>query len=81
MDYPLPARVFTVDRGREHYSSVTVGGYRGIEKLGIAKSHRPRQAPRRASATDTHRRAWVLEERVHGAITYAVFKCCSAMRS
>jgi hypothetical protein len=30
MGYPLPARVFTVDRGREHYS-VTVADSRGIE--------------------------------------------------
>ena len=37
MGYPLPARVFSVDRGREHYS-VTVADYRGIEKLGIARS-------------------------------------------
>src|SRR5215510_16243504 len=37
MGYPLPARVFTVDRGREHYA-VTVADYRGIERLGIAKS-------------------------------------------
>jgi hypothetical protein len=31
--YPLPAHVYTVDRGREHYS-ITVVDYRGIEKLG-----------------------------------------------
>src|SRR5437762_5667082 len=37
MGYPLPARVFSADRGREHYS-VTVADYRGIDKLGIAKA-------------------------------------------
>ena len=29
MGYPLPARVFSVDRGSEHYT-VTVADYRGI---------------------------------------------------
>ena len=37
MGYQLPARIFSVDRGREHYS-LTVADYRGIEKLGVAKS-------------------------------------------
>ena len=36
-DYKLPARVYTVDKGAEHYS-VTVADYSGIEKLGIARA-------------------------------------------
>jgi len=36
-DYKLPARVYTVDKGAEHYS-VTVVDYSGIEKLGIERA-------------------------------------------
>ena len=36
-DYKLPARVYSVDKGGEHYS-VTVADYSGIEKMGIARS-------------------------------------------
>lgn len=35
--YPLPARVYKVDRGGEHYS-ITVVDYRPIEKLGQARA-------------------------------------------
>jgi hypothetical protein len=35
-NFILPARVYTVDRGREHYS-VTVADYGGIEQMGIDK--------------------------------------------
>jgi hypothetical protein len=34
--FMLPARVYTVDRGREHYS-VTVVDYSGIEQMGIER--------------------------------------------
>ena len=73
MGYALPARVFTVDRGREHYS-VTVADYRGIEKLGIAKSQSC--APGAETCIGGQTRIvgpgyWKSD--VHGAITYAVF--------
>lgn len=35
-NYMLPARVYTVDKGKEHYS-VTVVDYGGIEKMAIAR--------------------------------------------
>jgi len=74
MGYSLPARVFTVDRGREHYS-VTVADYRGIEKLGIAKSQSC--APGAETCIGGQTRIvgpgyWKSD--VHGAITYAAFK-------
>src|SRR5215475_7789400 len=74
MGYPLPARVFTVDRGREHYA-VTVADYRGIEKLGIAKSQCC--APGAETCIGGQTRIvgpgyWKSD--VHGAITYAAFK-------
>jgi protein tyrosine phosphatase (PTP) superfamily phosphohydrolase (DUF442 family) len=74
MGYALPARVFSVARGREHYS-VTVADYRGIEKLGIAKSQSC--APGAETCVGGQTRIvgpgyWKSD--VHGAITYAVFK-------
>jgi len=74
MGYPLPARVFSVDRGREHYS-VTVADYRGIEKLGIAKSQSC--APGAETCIGGQTRIvgpgyWKSD--VHGAITYAAFR-------
>jgi protein tyrosine phosphatase (PTP) superfamily phosphohydrolase (DUF442 family) len=74
MGYPLPARVFTVDRGREHYS-VTVADYRGIEKLGIAKSQSCTPGAETCIGGQTRIVGpgyWKSD--VHGAITYAVFK-------
>ena len=73
MGYPLPARVFTVDRGREHYS-VTVADYRGIEQLGIARSQSC--APGAETCIGGQTRIvgpgyWKSD--VHGAITYAAF--------
>jgi hypothetical protein len=35
-DFKLPARVYTVDKGKEHYS-VTVVDYSGIEQMGIER--------------------------------------------
>jgi protein tyrosine phosphatase (PTP) superfamily phosphohydrolase (DUF442 family) len=73
MGYPLPARVFTVDRGREHYS-VTVADYRGIEALGVARSKTC--APGAETCIGGQTRIvgpgyWKSD--VHGAITYAAF--------
>jgi protein tyrosine phosphatase (PTP) superfamily phosphohydrolase (DUF442 family) len=74
MGYPLPARVFTADRGREHYS-VTVADYRGIEALGVARSKTC--APGAETCIGGQTRIvgpgyWKSD--VHGAITYAAFK-------
>jgi len=74
MGYSLPARVFTVDRGREHYS-VTVVDYRGIEKLGIAKAQSCTPGAETCIGGQTRIVGpgyWKSD--VHGAITYAVFK-------
>jgi protein tyrosine phosphatase (PTP) superfamily phosphohydrolase (DUF442 family) len=74
MGYPLPARVFSVDRGREHYS-VTVADYRGIEKLGIAKSQSCTPGAETCIGGQTRIVGpgyWKSD--VHGAILYAVFK-------
>ena len=74
MGYSLPARVFTVDRGREHYS-VTVVDYRGIEKLGIAKSQSCTPGAETCIGGQTRIVGpgyWKSD--VHGAITFAVFK-------
>jgi protein tyrosine phosphatase (PTP) superfamily phosphohydrolase (DUF442 family) len=74
MGYPLPARVFTVDRGREHYS-VTVADYRGIEKLGIARSQSCTPGAETCIGGQTRIVGpgyWKSD--LHGAITYAVFK-------
>jgi hypothetical protein len=73
MGYPLPARVFTVDRGREHYS-VTVADYRGIEQLGVARS----QACTPGAETCIGGQTRIVgpgywKSDVHGAITYAAF--------
>jgi len=74
MGYSLPARVFSVDRGREHYS-VTVADYRGIEQLGVARSQSC--APGAETCIGGQTRIvgpgyWKSD--VHGAITYAAFK-------
>jgi hypothetical protein len=73
-DYTLPARVYSVDRGNEHYS-VTVVDYSGIQQLGIERSKtcppgnqqcRPNAPP---FIGDGY---WKQDE--HGAIVYATFK-------
>ena len=74
MGYPLPARVYTVDRDRAHYS-VTVADYRGIEKLGAAKSQSCTPGAETCIGGQTRIVGpgyWKSD--VHGAITYAVFK-------
>src|SRR5207237_8384924 len=37
MDYTLPARIYSADKGREHYS-MTVVDYSGLEQQGIERS-------------------------------------------
>ena len=51
LDYTLPARIYSADKGDEHYS-VTVVDYSGIEQMGIekAKSCPPGNANCRANA-------------------------------
>jgi protein tyrosine phosphatase (PTP) superfamily phosphohydrolase (DUF442 family) len=74
MGYPLPARVYNVDRDRARYS-VTVADYRGIEKLGIAKSQSCTPGAETCIGGQTRIVGpgyWKSD--VHGAITYAVFK-------
>ena len=74
MGYPLPARVYSVDRDRAHYS-VTVADYRGIEKLGIAKSQSCTPGAETCIGGQTRivgSGYWKSD--IHGAITYAVFK-------
>lgn len=74
MGYLLPARVFSVDRGRERYV-VTVVDYRGIEQQGIAKA----KACPPAAETCVGGQIRLVgpgywKSDVHGAITYATFK-------
>ena len=74
MGYALPARVFSVDRGREHYS-VTVADYRGIEQQGIARSKTCVPGAETCFGGQTRivgSGYWKSD--VHGAITYASFK-------
>ena len=69
-DYILPARVYSVDKGREHYS-VTVVDYFAIEPLGIerAKTCPPGNAQCRQNAGIMGPGYWKHDER--GAIVYA----------
>ena len=74
LDYILPARVYSVDRGREHYS-LTVADYSGLEQQGIERSKTcpPGNANCRADAPAVIGPAyWKQDER--GAIVYATFK-------
>ena len=74
LDYILPARVYSVDKGREHYS-VTVVDYTPLEQLGIERSETcpPGNAQCRANAPPALGPAyWKQDER--GAILYATFK-------
>src|SRR6266850_6008770 len=74
MDYTLPARVYSSDKGREHYS-LTVVDYSGLEQQGIERSKtcppgnqqcRPNAGPVIGPAY------WKQDER--GAIVYATLK-------
>jgi hypothetical protein len=74
MDYTLPARVYTADRGREHYS-LTVVDYSGLEKQGIerAKSCPPGNEQCRENAGPVIGPGyWKQDER--GAIVYATLR-------
>ena len=74
MDYMLPARLYSVDRGNEHYS-ITVVDYSGLEQQGIERS---RTCPpgneqcRQTAAAVIGPGYWKQDER--GAIVYATFK-------
>lgn len=74
LDYTLPARVFSADRGSEHYS-LTVVDYSGLEQQGIERSETcpPGNAQCRPDAPAVIGPAyWKQDER--GAIVYATFK-------
>lgn len=74
MEYILPARVYSVDKGREHYS-ITVVDYTGLEQQGIARSKTcpPGNAQCRENAGPVIGPGyWKQDER--GAIVYATFK-------
>src|SRR5262245_4312460 len=74
LDYILPARVYSVDKGREHYS-LTVVDYSGLEQQGIerAKSCPPGNAQCRDNAGPIIGPGyWKQDER--GAIVYATLK-------
>lgn len=74
LDYVLPARVYSADRGREHYS-VTVVDYSDLERQGIERAATcpPGNAQCRASAGPILGPGyWKHDER--GAIVYATFK-------
>src|SRR5262245_61659490 len=74
LDYVLPARVYSADKGNEHYS-ITVVDYSGLEQQGIERSKTcpPGNAQCRANAGDVIGPAyWKQDER--GAIVFATFK-------
>lgn len=74
LDYVLPARVYSADRGRERYS-VTVVDYTGLERQGIERAGTcpPGNAQCRANAGPILGPGyWKHDER--GAIVYATFK-------
>jgi hypothetical protein len=74
LNYILPARVYTADKGPEHYS-LTVIDYSGIEQQAIERSKTcpPGNAQCRANAPPVIGPAyWKQDER--GAIVYATFK-------
>ena len=73
MDYLLPARVYTVDKGREHYS-ITVVDYTKLEQLGIerAKTCPPGNAQCRENAGIMGPGYWKHDER--GALMYATLR-------
>jgi len=74
LDYVLPARVYSAERGRERYS-ITVVDYSGLEQQGIERSKTcpPGNAQCRADAGPVIGPGyWKQDER--GAIVYATFK-------
>ena len=73
MDYILPAKVYSADRGREHYS-ITVVDYTKLEAMGIerAKTCPPGNAQCRQNAGIMGPGYWKHDER--GALMYATLK-------
>ena len=74
LDYVLPARVYSADRGREHYS-VTVVDYSDLERQGIERARNcpPGNAQCRANAGPILGPGyWKHDER--GAVVYATFR-------
>src|ERR1044071_8410598 len=75
--YMLPARVYTVDKGKEHYS-MTVVDYNGIQKLGLARQANcpPGAEPcqgQRGGALSTIGPAYSVQD-IRGALIYASFQ-------
>ena len=74
MDYTLPARLYSADKGRERYS-VTVVDYSGLEQQGIERSKTcppGNQQCRGNNVGVVGAGYWKQDER--GAIVYATFK-------
>ena len=74
LDYTLPARVYSAERGRERYS-VTVVDYHGLEQQGIerAKTCPPGNANCRANAGPVLGPGYWRHD-ARGAIVYATFR-------
>jgi hypothetical protein len=76
--YMLPARVFTVDKGKEHYS-MTVVDYTGIEKMGVERSAK---CPAGAETCQGQRQGGLVNvigpaystQDIRGALVYASFQ-------
>ena len=74
MDYTLPARVYSAERGRERYS-LTVVDYSGLEQQGIARAKtcpRGNEQCRENASAVIGPGYWKQDER--GAIVYATLK-------
>jgi hypothetical protein len=74
LDYVLPARVYSADRGREHYS-LTVVDYSGLEQQGIERSKTCPPGNQQCRGTNigvVGAAYWKQDER--GAIVYATFR-------
>jgi hypothetical protein len=74
LNYVLPARIYTADRGRERYS-LTVVDYAPIEQMGVerAKTCPPGNANCRANAGPALGAGYARHDE-RGAIVYATFK-------
>ena len=74
MNYTLPMRVYSAEKGRERYS-ITVVDYSGIEQMGIerAKTCPPGNANCRANAPPALGPGYAHHDE-RGAIVYATFK-------
>lgn len=77
-DYMLPARVYSVDKGRERYS-ITVVDYNGIQKMGAERAAKcpagaePCQGQRGGGLTSTIGPAYSTHD-IRGALVYASFQ-------